>query len=169
MKERRERNRFKKKKKKGQQKESQSRIRGLACDGCRLGFLTQRPSLIGRCSLQCWRPGYSTSPPKPCRAAGLFTRAGLARCSALSLWSKLLVVHMRRKQIGNAVLRWRNWRWCPTFFGGSGILNTKAENHHNFQQHERDKSQICFVSIMNRNVYWFPVITVNNETPVILE
>jgi len=70
-------------KKKTQQKESQSRIRGLACEG----FLTQRPSLIGRCSLQCWRPGYSTLPPKPCRAAGLFTRAGLVCCSALSLWS----------------------------------------------------------------------------------
>lgn len=74
------------------------------------------------------------------------------------------------EEIGDDVLHWVSEvvRSQP-HFGGSGILNKKAENHHNFQQHERDKSQICFVSIMNRNVYWFPVITVDNETPVILE
>jgi len=68
------------------------------------------------------------------------------------------------EEIGDDVLHWvSEVVRSQTHFGGSGILNNKAENHHNCQQHEQNKSQICFLSIM----YTIPCNY--SETPVILE
>ncbi len=57
------------------------------------------------------------------------------------------------EEIGDDVLHWvSEVVGSQPHFGGSEVLNNKADNHHNFSQCEQDKSQISFVSIMNRTV-----------------
>lgn len=83
--------------------------------------------------------------PETLQSCGSIYEGGFGANLCPSLWSKLLVVHMRRKQIGEC---------CPTLkklemlsfigflrlldrnltLGGSEILSNKAERYYNFSQ-----------------------------------
>lgn len=57
------------------------------------------------------------------------------------------------EEIGDDVLHWvSEVVGSQPYFGGSEVLNNKADIHHNFSQCEQNKSPISVVSIMNHTV-----------------
>ncbi len=57
------------------------------------------------------------------------------------------------EEIGDDVLHWvSEVVGSQPYFGGSEVLNNKADIRHNFSQCEQDKSLISILTIMNHNV-----------------
>ncbi len=113
------------KKKKKQQKESQIRIRGLCVWWLSAGIFDTKAELNKQVLITVLETRLLNITPETLQRCGSIYEGGFGALQCPSLWSKLLVVHMRRKQIGNAVLHRRNWRWCPALgFWGCWIATS---------------------------------------------